>query len=40
MRAWEYGVPCGPKLFMAEEVFKYDELWILMSDLDEGLKEH
>ena len=38
MRTWEYGAPFGPNIFVAEEVFELDELWILLSDLDEDLK--
>ena len=39
MRAWEYGVPFGPNIFMAEGVIELDLLWILMSEFDKSQKE-
>ena len=39
MVAWEFGMPIGAKLFMAEEVFFCDVLRILMSDLDKSQEE-
>ena len=32
--------PLGPKLSMVRRVFKCDVLKILLSDFDDGLKEH
>ena len=40
MRAWVYGVPFGTNIIVAEEVFEFDQLWIVLSDFDEDLKEH
>ena len=39
MVAWESGMPIGPKLCVATEVFFCDVLRILLSDFDEGLKQ-
>ena len=35
MRAWAYDVPCGPNIFVAEEVFKLEMLRIVLSEFDE-----
>ena len=39
MVAWEYGMPIGPNIFMAEEVFFCHVLKILTSDLDKSQEE-
>ena len=35
MRAWAYDVPCGPNIFVVEEVFKLEMLRIVLSELNE-----
>ena len=39
MVEWESGMPLGPKLFVARQVFKRDVLRILMSDLDKSQEQ-
>ena len=39
MVAWEFGMPIGPKLCVAREVFFCDVLRILLSEFDEDPKE-
>ena len=39
MVAWEFGMPIGPNIFVAEEVFFCDVLRILMSDLDKSQEQ-
>ena len=40
MVSWEYGSHLGAKLFMARRCFKCNLRMILLSEFDEGLKEH
>ena len=39
MAAWEFGMPIGPNIFMAEEVFFCNVLSILTSEFDESQKQ-
>jgi hypothetical protein len=39
MVAWESGMPIGPNIFMAMEVFVCDMLRILTSDLDKSQEQ-
>ena len=39
MRAWEYGVPLGSKLCVAEGVFELDILWIVLSEFHKTQKQ-